>query len=499
MTFTPAFQNQSLMFLDRGFRRSLTTKFSGLLLKRTWFRNACSGNFTVSPLTDLIRVDVVGAGGGGGAKIASTGNAAGGGGGSGALAEKTISVLPGSTHTITVGVGGVGGVGATNTAPAAGGSSSIVINKTDGTTLTVTAPGGGAAGNGSGVGGIALTGALGVGATVATNGDFNAGGESGDPGVCYTASVQLGGNGGCVDPWGGGGLGISSGSPTILPSGCGGGGGGAASATGETTADGSAGADGMVLVEEFTSCPAPPPIFNWPTASSIYKQTGIGALYETGTFLNRQVLTAASGTYIPTPGTKSVRLQMVGGGGAGGGVSDAAAGTAAGAGGNSGWYVEKFIVNGGVGYGYITGGAFTCGAGGTGGTGTGPTGGDTTVVIGGILFNAKGGTGGGAMTHVGAGAIFVPVPSAPAAGTLGGDIVRCDTGQNGFVQGVSWAIGGSGGSGHLGQGGLMRTSSGNGNSAAGNGGGGAGAVDGASATRTGGNGSAGIIIIDEYA
>jgi hypothetical protein len=59
-------------------------------------------------------VECWGAGGGGGGSGNGTG-AAGGGGGGGAYSKKTLSVVPGTSYTVTVGAAGTGGTGANGT------------------------------------------------------------------------------------------------------------------------------------------------------------------------------------------------------------------------------------------------------------------------------------------------------------------------------------------------------------------------------------------------
>ncbi|CAB4163120.1 hypothetical protein UFOVP802_1, partial [uncultured Caudovirales phage] len=51
------------------------------------------------------------AGGGGGGGV-STANCSGGGGGGGQVIKKTLTVVPGTSYTVTIGGGGAGGVGA---------------------------------------------------------------------------------------------------------------------------------------------------------------------------------------------------------------------------------------------------------------------------------------------------------------------------------------------------------------------------------------------------
>ena len=114
-----------------------------------------------------------------------------------------------------------------------------------------------------------------------------------------------------------------------------------------------------------------------------------------GQYLARQFLSASSGTYTPTTGTRTILLHMCGAGGGGGGAGGGGAGSAAfGAGGNSGFYIEIYLNAGGA---TFPAGTFTTGASGAAGSlsgGGGGTGGDSTFVINSVTYTAKGGTGG---------------------------------------------------------------------------------------------------------
>jgi hypothetical protein len=215
------------------------------------------------------------------------------------------------------------------------------------------------------------------------------------------------------------------------------------------------------------------------------------------TWIARQILTAASGTYTPTSGTKRVLVRLVGGGGGGGGVTGASSSLAAGAGGASGGYVEKMVFNSGG----ITGGAYTTGAAGTGGStagGSGGTGGDTTVVVQGTTYTAKGGTGGSGMT---AGtATGNSGGGGNQAGTGTGDVNRnSEPGQPGIRFNGGAGFGGNGGHSPFGAGGAGSTAAAAGGAASGKGAGGGGAMTFTTTAFAGGVGTAGVIIIDEFA
>lgn len=200
----------------------------------------------------------------------------------------------------------------------------------------------------------------------------------------------------------------------------------------------------------------------------------------------------ASGTYTPTPNTRVVRVRMTGGGGGGGGAQG---GNACGGGGASGVYWEKVINPAAA----ITGGAVTIGAAGAAGStggGNGGTGGDTSVVIQTVTYTAKGGLGGtGMLTPAGT---FAALGGQVQAGSSAGDVVLQGTGSpSTFING-SFYYAGNGGSNPLGGGGgtgaLTTSAAGKVGTGFGAGGGG-----GQGAAQAGGAGTAGVVIIEEYA
>lgn len=221
-----------------------------------------------------------------------------------------------------------------------------------------------------------------------------------------------------------------------------------------------------------------------------------------GSFLRRQNF-GANNTYTPTPGTNRVTIRMVGGGGGGGGCQSGANQSAA-SGGASGTMVDL----GGapsLSTGPIAGGAVVIGAGGAGGianTTPAVAGGDTTIVINGITYTAKGG-------GAGVVALSLVAPASVRGGrlTAGSSSADCTAGTAGMPgisttnAGANRTVGGDGGSNPLGQGGAG-SSDGDGDGAApaaGYGGGGGGAATEAVAQpRNGGAGANGVIIIDEY-
>lgn len=223
---------------------------------------------------------------------------------------------------------------------------------------------------------------------------------------------------------------------------------------------------------------------------------------ESGALLGRQVFNVAgNGTYTPTPGTRSAIVRGSGGGGGGGGVGATAGGDAAAAsGGNSGVSIEVEVIA--LPNTFLTGGPVVVGAGAPGMVGNGAVqnGGASTLLIGGVLLTAPGGTGG---TSGGTG--FTPpviIPPGPPTLAVGVDYQSSDLGGPGFAPNsgpvVDGFLSGAGGSGSYGIG-ANGVQFGNGLNASGNGAGGSG---GASITNqpavNGGAGTPGIWIIEEY-
>jgi hypothetical protein len=194
---------------------------------------------------DHVIVEVVGGGAGGGGCNSGSGlSAAAPGGGGGGYSKKFISAASlGATETVTVGAGGAGGAAGTNNG-AAGGTSSF------GSHLSAT--GGAVAAGGSASATVpAATSNVSTGGA-GSNGDINANGSAGGMGLRLSTTSAKGGRGGDT-------LYGAGGRPTLansaLQGGSGYGGGGAGAATADTTTDlaGGDGADGVVIVYEYTS------------------------------------------------------------------------------------------------------------------------------------------------------------------------------------------------------------------------------------------------------
>ena len=214
------------------------------------------------------------------------------------------------------------------------------------------------------------------------------------------------------------------------------------------------------------------------------------ALQNQSIFLARQVITIG-GTYTPTTGTRAVRLRMCGGGGGSGGAKSAASG-----GGAGGAYLEKWIRPGGGTA--ITGGAVSPGAAGTAGAVTptnGGNGGDSTIVIQTVTYTAKGG-GGSVLASSN-----VSLGAAGQSGSTAADVNKQgDPGTFGAVISGTY-VSGNGGSSPFGSGGLgVKLTSGStaGISGTENCSGGGGGADFAGTGIGGGDGTKGLIIVDEY-
>ncbi len=217
-------------------------------------------------------------------------------------------------------------------------------------------------------------------------------------------------------------------------------------------------------------------------------QTGRGIL--PGRLLNTRVF-AASGTYVPTLGTNTVVVELVGGGGSGGGcVATGSGQISAGSGGGGGGYARKRLTSG------FAGQVITIGGGGAGqNAGFAGQGGGTTSF--GSLVSATGGAGGSLGPALAAAGY--PYGSGLGGSGVGGDLnVVGGIGLFGFY--TNPATSGKGGSSFYGEGALYLTGAGNGTSAVSPGTGGSGGVqsNASSAGAGGGYGANGVVVISEY-
>jgi hypothetical protein len=197
----------------------------------------------------------------------------------------------------------------------------------------------------------------------------------------------------------------------------------------------------------------------------------------------------SSGTYTPSPGVKKIRITMCGGGGGGGGCQAADnTQTYSGAGGGAGGtIITMFALTGATNYPVVIG------SGGAGGNGAanGADGGATTIAS----FVAVGGGGAGKsnVSNTAGGSGGVPLSGdIRIAGGYGND------GQSGLL-----FLTGSGGASYFGGGGRSGAGAGAGGggvngSAYGSGGGGAYDPAYSGLAGRGGNGAAGVVIIEEF-
>jgi hypothetical protein len=199
----------------------------------------------------------------------------------------------------------------------------------------------------------------------------------------------------------------------------------------------------------------------------------------------------AGATYTPTTGTGSVIVTVVGGGGAGGGVAaTTSTQQAEGSGGGSGGAIQKALTAGFSGVTITVGAAGAAASGAVGGNGGSSSFGS---------YTAGGGTGG---------AIGTATANAGVLGGAGGTATGGDLsmpGSRGWVSSAilngGGAISGRGGDTPLGYGtgGEEQLASAAGVAGNGYGSGGSGAINGASqSARAGGNGAAGLVIVEEY-
>jgi hypothetical protein len=235
-------------------------------------------------------------------------------------------------------------------------------------------------------------------------------------------------------------------------------------------------------------------IVTWPNAG-IPVSTGSGWGTSLGTLFVKRTTLTSSGTFVTQATTNRIRLYMVGGGGGGGGCL-VTSGICAAGGGGGGCAAEYMVnVSGSTSYSY------TIGAGGSGGVGgnVGYVGGGTFMTIAGTVYSASAGLGGQSMI----GGTTVLLDKGNLATCVAGNFYPT---RGSTAMRISSTVGlsGSGGSstsgiGGMSTGGLSTEISTNGNPGSGHGSGGSGAYSKTARTSyTGGTGTSGVIIIDEY-
>jgi hypothetical protein len=227
--------------------------------------------------------------------------------------------------------------------------------------------------------------------------------------------------------------------------------------------------------------------------STVLASGALNLIAASGRLIKTTLLTTGT-SFTTGPGTNSIRIRGVGGGGGGAGCTSVASAAAAGGGGGGGGYLERLVaVTPNTAYAYTIGAAGAGASGALGGSGT-----NSTFVVGATTYTAKGGTGAPVAT---ASATLTAYPggAGAAVSTLGDTNTTGQPGENGLILIVTpVGVSGGGGSSNFGGGGVGITAVGNGNAGGGFGAGGSGSMTGASAVRTGGSGTAGCWIVDEY-
>lgn len=226
----------------------------------------------------------------------------------------------------------------------------------------------------------------------------------------------------------------------------------------------------------------------------------ITALLSPGTLIGGPKVLTSSGTYTPSPGTKSYRVVAIGGGGGGGGAAGVnSTRIAGGSGGGAGGYAESYITTG-IGPTLITiGTPGSPGNGVTGGTASqGGNGGATSF---GSLVVASGGNGGNYNSITFDGNLSQQLGGAAGSGTIGDIKSQGGAGGRLLLTTPTNSTSGDGGSSFLSFG--PRGTGGSTSSAGTNGLYGSGGSGALNTTTTGGvNGGAGgsgVIIVWEYA
>jgi hypothetical protein len=232
------------------------------------------------------------------------------------------------------------------------------------------------------------------------------------------------------------------------------------------------------------------------TDAAVMGGTGVSGspLAPKNIYLGRQVFTG-SGTYTPHPAARCAVLTMQGGGGGSGATTAGTFRYGMGGGGGVSW--QKRVTNAGA---VLTGGAVTIGAGGTAGVSGGAAagaGGDTSCVINGVTYTAKGGSGGTADNTN-------PLTTCTPAGSVGlssaADWRTAEPARPAVV--ISpMVLASGGGSSHFGAPAAPTATSGNiaGTVPNGFGAGASGAASASSGAQNGAVGGAGLVFVDEYA
>lgn len=226
-----------------------------------------------------------------------------------------------------------------------------------------------------------------------------------------------------------------------------------------------------------------------------------------GTYLGTTIYTSGTNTFTPNSLTSKCLVTVIGGGGGGGGVAGGGGGTVGAGGGGSGGIAIAILTKAQmIGAGTTTQAVVgALGAGGTSGANTGSTGGTSTLKdnggAGSTLISCAGGVGGlGGTVSVTAQLIAGGAAGAVTISTGTQILISGQSGFNGLALGsVASGQTGRGGSTPYGNGGGGGTSTGGaGLTASGSGSGGGGAFSSTASSFAGGDGTAGLIRIDEY-
>ncbi len=207
-----------------------------------------------------------------------------------------------------------------------------------------------------------------------------------------------------------------------------------------------------------------------------------------------QIFTSGTAaTYTRPAGIASILVEVLGGGGAGGSVAAAASSISCAGGGAAGGYARLWIVSAASSY------TYTVGAGGTpGSAGNNPGGNGGTTTFSASSLQATGGVGGGGSGGTSTASIGIVLGGTGGVGSNGDFNCGGSPGLLGqAVLGVGYS--GQGASSIYGGGGISIIAAATGVNAQNYGSGGSGALTGAATNRQGGSGSAGLIIVWEFA
>lgn len=236
-------------------------------------------------------------------------------------------------------------------------------------------------------------------------------------------------------------------------------------------------------------------------------KTMLGITSTSGNYIGTTIYTSGTNTFTPNASTQKCIVTVIGGGGGGGGVAGGGGGTVGGGGGGSGGIAVAILTKAQmIGAGTTTQAVVgALGAGGVSGANTGSTGGTSTLKdnggAGSTLISCTGGVGGGGGT--------VSTNAQLIGGGISGGVTISTGTQiliSGFVGGNGLSLG-TVATGQVGIGGYTPYGAGGGNgvsiagagaNASGSGTGGGGAFSSTASSFAGGNGTAGLIRIDEY-